>query len=528
MANWYVGSTKWSAITVWAANTAYNVGDIRRQTASLGTLTVGSERAFRCTTAGTSGASEPSPWTLTEGGTPNDNAVVWTEVTGIETYGWGAAHARLANAFAWGAAGDVFWISDNHAETQAVSMTLTSSGTAAAPCKVLCVDDSDELPTALATTATITNTNNILFVGFMYIEGINFIINTANNYSFSFAATTVETYQYIKNCTLNMGTGSTSVVTVDSQGGSSSVGQKGRTVIFDNVKIRFDHTGQGVQLGGSRFEWINTPDAIDTDGSIPTSLFLGKGSNYMAVMQGKVHGVDLSALGSEKNLVNSTSTYVCGDVYFGNCVLGSGVSVLSGATPGQGGVNVFLDQCMSGDPSSGPFSAAYTYQGSVKTDTAVYRTGGASDGTAYSLKMTTNTTGVSFISPLVTRPIMMAADTAGSAITVTAHIAMEEGATPLQEGNCWMEVEYMGTAGSVLTSFIDDNGDATVLTADTTDQETSTETWTGFTGTPVKQKLACTFTPAEKGYYMVRIYLARPAAATTGPPVYVCPKLVVS
>jgi len=90
-----------------------------------------------------------------------------------------------------------------------------------------------------------------------------------------------------------------------------------------------------------------------------------------------------------------------------------------------------------------------------------------------------------------------------------------------------MEVEYMGTSGSTLTSFVTDHN-STALTASTTDQTTSTETWTGFVGTPVKQKLSCTFTPQEKGYCIVRICLARPAAETTAPPVYVCPKLVVS
>ena len=75
MAAWYLGSTKWTAVTAWAALTAYNVGDLRRQ---LATPTVGEERVFRCTTAGTSGAAEPAPWTLTKGGTTADATVVWT------------------------------------------------------------------------------------------------------------------------------------------------------------------------------------------------------------------------------------------------------------------------------------------------------------------------------------------------------------------------------------------------------------------------------------------------------------------
>src|SRR5712692_8270405 len=152
MANWYVGSTKWTAVTQWAALTSYSVGDLRRQ---LATPTVGNERVFRCTTAGISGAAEPT-WTLTVGSTTTDATVVWTEVTGNNTYAWTAPHARLANAFAsgWGAAGDDFYVSNNHAETQSTAMTLTSPGTAASPCRVICVADTGSTPPVSADLAT--------------------------------------------------------------------------------------------------------------------------------------------------------------------------------------------------------------------------------------------------------------------------------------------------------------------------------------------------------------------------------------
>jgi len=91
MATWYLGSTKHAAVAQWAATTAYVVGDFVRQLAA---PTKDNERVWRCTTAGTSGGTEPS-WTLTKGSTTNDNTVVWTEVTGNSAYGWSAAAARL-------------------------------------------------------------------------------------------------------------------------------------------------------------------------------------------------------------------------------------------------------------------------------------------------------------------------------------------------------------------------------------------------------------------------------------------------
>ena len=58
--------------TAWEASTAYSLGDIVVPTAGL-------ENGFRyeCTTAGTSGGSEPT-WPTTEGATKTDGTVVWT------------------------------------------------------------------------------------------------------------------------------------------------------------------------------------------------------------------------------------------------------------------------------------------------------------------------------------------------------------------------------------------------------------------------------------------------------------------
>lgn len=65
------------AYSVWGANTAYVVGDIRRAT----TLQV-SGLVFRCTTAGTTGATEPA-WPTDIGSTVVDNTVVWTAVSSV-------------------------------------------------------------------------------------------------------------------------------------------------------------------------------------------------------------------------------------------------------------------------------------------------------------------------------------------------------------------------------------------------------------------------------------------------------------
>ena len=60
------------AVSAWAASTAFVVGDIRRATTVQAT-----GLWFRCTTAGTSGSSEPN-WPTESGNTTTDNTVVWT------------------------------------------------------------------------------------------------------------------------------------------------------------------------------------------------------------------------------------------------------------------------------------------------------------------------------------------------------------------------------------------------------------------------------------------------------------------
>jgi len=62
------------AVAAWAASTAFSVGDIRRATTGQA-----SGLFFRCTTAGTSGSSEPS-WPTDISSTVTDNTCVWTAI----------------------------------------------------------------------------------------------------------------------------------------------------------------------------------------------------------------------------------------------------------------------------------------------------------------------------------------------------------------------------------------------------------------------------------------------------------------
>jgi lambda family phage minor tail protein L len=65
------------AYTDWAASTAFVVGDVRAATTQQASGLV-----FRCTTAGTSAATEPA-WPTDIGSTVTDNTVVWTAISSV-------------------------------------------------------------------------------------------------------------------------------------------------------------------------------------------------------------------------------------------------------------------------------------------------------------------------------------------------------------------------------------------------------------------------------------------------------------
>src|SRR3990167_7953985 len=214
MAVWYCGSIDHTAVAQWAASTAYNIGAIVRQLAA---PAEGDDRCFRCTTAGTSGASEPT-WVLTEGSTTTDNTAVWTEVTGNSAYGWTAAHARLLAAENWADNGDTIYIADDHNESRASTMSLPNKGTAASPIFIVCVSNAAAPPTARATTAlvrTTTGNSAINFLGgFKYYYGRTFKAGDGGSGTLGWNTNSANPYHHIfDTCTLWTATTNGSAVT---------------------------------------------------------------------------------------------------------------------------------------------------------------------------------------------------------------------------------------------------------------------------------------------------------------------------
>lgn len=510
MAIWYCGSEKYTAVTAWAASTAYSVGDIRRPTAAA----VGNERVFRCTTAGTSGASEPT-WVNTKGATTNDNTVVWTEITGDATYNsptnFAAPHARMRQAAAWMAAGDSLYVSSGHAATEGAQVVTNFPGTPASPNIVLCIDSATG---AVSTGASESSTSaNAYFVGgVIYCEGVSFTGETGNGGTglvLCYAAASGADQIY-KNCTLI--TGSTNAG-AQTRVGRTNVGFP-HTAYLINPKFKFTVTTQNFSVAG--ICRINGGSVLAGGANI--TAFVGHKASQASIDL-VVDGFDFSGWASTLNLVLGGAATQAGVIIFSNCKMPaswSGGLVSSALT--NGGLIVEAYNLDAGDTNYRFWFESLG--GSVKEETSVVMTGGATDGTtAYSMKMASSASAEFPAISLDSPKIFKRNETTGLSKTVTVEIT-HSAAAPLTDADIRLEIQYLGTSGFPLSLFAND-GPATVL-ATPADQTTSSQAWGG-TAQTYKQKLSVAVTPQEKGDFIGVVKLFK--ASTT---VYVNPDLIVT
>lgn len=414
------------------------------------------------------------------------------------------AYTTLAAALTAKAAGDDFWLASDHAETQASAMTLTSPGTAASPCRIVCVDFAGSTPPAsadLRTTATVSTTGNssITAAGVAYLYGCTLSAgNSVGTASVIFSAGSAGWWR-LDSCTVKLGgTGGNSRITP----GAAIVGVL-FGVEFVNTIAQFGAAGQGFRVQ-CPFRWENTASAVA--GTTPTTLFLNPSSSLPGAWA-EIRGVDLSALASGKNLVDVSQTNV-GKYLFSDCKLGSSVSVTTGAVAGQGAEEVRLVNCDSADTNYRYYRQ--TYQGTITQETTIVRTGGASDGATPVSRKMVSTANSKLYSPLESDWATFWDNTPGSK-TVTVPVVTDN--VTLTDAECWVEVEYLGTSSFPLGNFASDRAaDILATGANQTTDAGSTWTTTGLT-TPIKQSLSVTFTTVKAGPIRARVCLAK--ASTT-------------
>jgi len=421
---------------------------------------------------------------------------------------WANAKATVAGALAIAAVGDTIFVADAHAETQATAITWTSSGTAASPVRILCVDDTGdpEPPTTLATTGTVTTTSTSAInfaAGFAYVYGLTFNCSSGAVNANIVICSAATSGWHLDICDLKLvATGAGAAINFGSSSNLTNT-----TARLVNCDIVFSAVGQDIVLGNARKHMIG--GSIAATGSVPTTAIslaaLHEGPTVFA-------GVDMSACSG--NLVD-ISAAEAHDIYFRNCKLHATATIVTG-TPVMGGVNVFLDNCDGADTNYR--FGHHSWAGDVTHDISNFRTNGASDGTTpYSFKMVSSAN-TSFHFPLYSPWITGWIETTGS-LTFTVQII--NAGTTLTNAEVWLELEYLGTSGFPLALFADDAKADTLASA--ANQTSSSVSWTEALAGEVKQSLDVTVTVNEKGPFRARVALAK--ASQT---IYVDPELTIT
>ena len=450
-----VNTPNWAAIK----NTAVTLGQVIQNGA--GTL------LLIATTAGTAGNGSEPTWAAytTAGATTSDNTVTWTTLGAPSSFTiWKAPHARCANAFAsgWGLAGTTtqYFASSIHAETQSSALTAIVPSTAAVKAFVYCVLQSPATTPPgsadLTTGASVSTTGltQLSFVGTnFYCYGFLFSGTSGSQTSATqcyFGASGAGQRAVLDNCAFQLGATGTGASQIRSGGGT----------IWNNCTVQFGGVSQEIPVGGvpGLLTWRNTPSAII---GTPPNQLIGFTSSGEAMV---IDGVDLSAI---------TGNIATGAGSSANTLLVTRCKINASATlAGNIGYQNQIDfiQCDSG--ATNYTQARYWYEGTLTQSIAVYRQGGASDGTtplSWDIVTTANST---WTFPFQSFSIAEWNTLTGVTRTCTVYGVVNAAAVPNND-QMWMEVEYLGSASSPLASFANNtkaNNLATgsALTADST------------------------------------------------------------
>lgn len=423
---------------------------------------------------------------------------------------WALAKATIVGAAGIDAAGDTIWLSQSHSESTVGSVSPNWAGTLASPTRVLCGNDAAEPPTALAAGAVIAavgdvfiqpysgTTTNVLFYGitFRHSGGSSF-----GGFNFGGTNTKGSFYSCVFECN-----GTVAGQTLNIAGGE---------LLFVDCDFKFGHSGQSVLISSGAGTVIITDASLLSGGTSPTTF-----TALASASQITFDGLDLSNASSSINLASVGAAHTraifrnaklpaswSGELYSGTRLNGSRISAYN---------------CDSADTNYRLWIA--TLWGDIRDETTLVRTGGASDSTTPISWKLVSTAGTIFRHhTLITDEIVRWNETIGSAITVTVEILHDPGSPgSLNDDEIWLEVQYLGTSGVPLGSFIDDAKSDVLAAAAPQTSSSATWTTTGMSN-PTTQKLSVTFTPQEVGFIHAVVKMAKPSYT-----VYVCPKLDVT
>lgn len=429
-----------------------------------------------------------------------NNVYVWSGASGTGSgTSWANAFLTLATAFAGSAAGDVFFVAQDHAETQAAALSLTCPGTAAAPSTIYCVNRAGSVPPVaadLATTATVSTTGastlNLSAGYFGYIYGITFLAGSAaNSASITLQAPLIRTENV--GFVVNNTNTSPSI-----NWGLSTANTPCRLVFGNGTTFKFGNVLNSIHVQSCKATWSGVNSGI-AGTIIPTTLFSGAIS-YGAVVV--VDGVDLTPFATGKVLVSANIASPT-NFFFFNVKLAAGLT-LAGTPSVPGGMTADF---VGADSSPTTDQAArFRYEGTLTIENTVVLSGGATNGeVAFSWKIIT-TANAKQILPFEAFPIYRWVET-GAAVTINVEM-LNDGVT-LTNAEAWIDVEYLGSSATP-QGFAASSGLANPLSVPVAVPGSSAVWNTTGIATPIPQKMSATFTPLIAGYVKVTPKLARP------------------
>lgn len=438
------------------------------------------------------------------------DVALWSGATGANNgSSWADAYTTLqAVIAAQGIQPTRIFVASDHSELVGASLTFPAGGTTVYQL-ISCDRASGFPPTVEQSGASIGSTNetNLSVLNSFYSKGVFWRAgeNSTATRNLAFDSSASNNLVRIVGGGIELkNTGSGSRVVF-----GTGATNRNTKFIFENAEIRFGNAGQGFNIQQAA---ISIKDGALAGSSI--TEFIKAISSVAANVE--VTGFDMSSAAASMNLVVSGSQGN-GQIKFDKCKMpASWTGTVMATPPAQGALRALA---VNLDSASTNYRVQVVgFNGSMRQETTVVRTGGASDGTTpISWRMQTGDQYyplTSFESLVIERRVT----TTGSPITVTAHV-LTDGVT-LTDADAWIEVGYFDQSGNPLGAIASDEK-PNQLSANA-DQASSSATWTtaGIT-TPIKQQLSVTFTPQKAGTIRAVVKLARSNTV-----MYVCPKVL--